>query len=157
MNEEKTYLTKEKHAELTAELETLITVRRPEIAKQLEYARSLGDLSENAEYQQARQAQGEIESRIKYLARILKGAEIMKLHHHGDAVSVGSTVTVKRKGEDEERTYSIVGSEEADTALGRISLNSPLGQAMMGKSKGDIFTFVAPNGKKVEYAVVKIG
>lgn len=156
MNEEKAYLTQEKHAELTAELETLITVRRPEIAKQLEYARSLGDLSENAEYQQARQAQGEIESRIKYLARILKSAEIVKLHH-GTTVSVGSTVTVRRKGEDDDRTYSIVGSEEADTTLGRISLNSPLGESMMGKSKGDTFTFVAPNGKKIEYTILKIG
>lgn len=156
MNEEKAYLTKEKHAELTVELETLITVRRPEIAKQLEYARSLGDLSENAEYQQARQTQGEIESRIKHLTRILKDAEIVKLHH-GDTVAVGSTVTVKRKGDDEEKTYSVVGSEEADTTLGRISLNSPLGEAMMGKSKGDTFTFVAPNGKKLEYTILKIG
>lgn len=156
MNEEKAYLTKEKHAELTAELQTLITVRRPEIAKQLEYARSLGDLSENAEYQQARQTQGEIESRIKHLTRILKDAEIVKLHH-SDSVAVGSTVTVKRKGDDEERTFSVVGSEEADTTLGRISLNSPLGEAMMGKVKGDTFTFVAPNGKKIEYTVLKIG
>ncbi len=156
MNEEKAYLTKEKHAELTTELQTLITVRRPEIAKQLEYARSLGDLSENAEYQQARQTQGEIESRIKHLTRILKDAEIVKLHH-SDSVAVGSTVTVKRKGDDEERTFSVVGSEEADTTLGRISLNSPLGEAMMGKVKGDTFTFVAPNGKKIEYTVLKIG
>ncbi len=156
MNDEKAYLTKEKHAELTIELQSLITVRRPEIAKQLEYARSLGDLSENAEYQQARQTQGEIESRIKHLTRILKDAEIVKLHH-SDTVSVGSTVTVMRKGDDEERTFSVVGSEEADTALGRISLNSPLGEAMMGKSKGDTFTFMAPNGKKIEYTILKIG
>lgn len=155
MNDATAYLTKEKHAELTAELESLITERRPEIAKQLEYARSLGDLSENAEYQQARQTQGEIESRIKYLARLLKNAEIVK-PHHSDSVVVGSTVTMKRKGDDEEHTYSVVGSEEADTSLGRISLNSPLGEAMMGKVKGDVFTFVAPSGKKIEYTILKI-
>lgn len=155
MNDGTTYLTKEKHGELIAELESLITERRPEIAKQLEYARSLGDLSENAEYQQARQTQGEIEARIKYLTRLLKNVEIVKLHH-SDSVVVGSTVTVKRKGDDEERTYSVVGSEEADTSLGRISLNSPLGEAMMGKVKGDVFTFMAPNGKKIEYTILKI-
>lgn len=150
-----TYLTQEKHAALTAELNDLITAKRPEIAQQLEHARSLGDLSENAEYQQARQLQGEVESRIKYLARILKSAQIVS-KHHSSMVDIGATVTVRRAGEKDTATYTIVGSEEADTLLGRISLNSPLGQAMMGKKKGDEFTFVAPTGKKIEYAVVKI-
>lgn len=152
--EESVYLTKEKHAALTQELEDLITVRRPDIARQLEHARSLGDLSENAEYQDARQAQGEAESRIKYLARVLKNAQIVEPHHSSDVV-IGATVTIKREGGDSQ-TYTVVGSEEADTAQGRISLNSPLGQAMMGKKKGDSFTFVAPSGKTIEYKVVKI-
>lgn len=152
---EPVYLTKEKHEALTAELDELITLKRPEIAHQLEHARSLGDLSENAEYQDARQAQGEIEARIKYLVKILKTAEIVKPHHSSE-VGVGTTVTVKRSGESDTNTYTIVGSEEADTARGFISPNSPLGQAMMGKKKGDEFTFVAPTGKKIEYAVVKI-
>ncbi|MEK7579548.1 MAG: transcription elongation factor GreA [Patescibacteria group bacterium] len=148
------YLTKEKHAELTQELETLVTVRRPEIAQQLEYARSLGDLSENAEYQQARTTQGEVEGRIKYLALLLKKVEIIA-PHHSESVEVGSTVTVKKAG-DEKREFAIVGSEEADTAAGRISPSSPLGRAMMGKKKGDTFTMTTPAGKTMEYTVVKI-
>jgi transcription elongation factor GreA len=149
------YLTKEKHAELSAELEELITVKRPDIAKQLEYARSLGDLSENAEYHQARQLQGEIESRIKYLAALLKIVQIVK-PHHSDTVEVGSSVTIEKSGGGEPKVFHIVGSEEANTAESRISLNSPLGSAMMGKSKGDTFTFTAPTGKKIEYTVIKI-
>ncbi len=148
------YLTKEKHKELTEELETLVSTRRPEIAQQLEYARSLGDLSENAEYHQARQTQGEVEGRIKHLAHVLKTAEIIA-PHHSDSVEVGSTVTVKKAGDDN-REFTIVGSEEADTAAGRISPVSPLGQAMMGKKKGDAFTITTPAGKKIDYTIVKI-
>ncbi len=150
------YLTKEKHEELKNELEMLITTKRPDLAKQLEYARSLGDLSENAEYHQARQLQGEVESRIKYLAHLLKNVQIVK-PHKSDAVEVGSSVTIeKTSGGDDAKSFQIVGSEEADTAAGRISLNSPLGKAMMGKSKGDTFTFVTPAGKKIEYLIKKL-
>jgi transcription elongation factor GreA len=149
------YLTKEKHDALVSELETLITVRRPEIAKQLEYARSLGDLSENAEYHEARQLQGEIESRIKYLAVLLKSVHIVT-PHHSDSVEVGSSVTIEKSGGGDAKTFQIVGSEEANTAEGRISLNSPLGAAMMGKKKSENFTFTTPTGKKVEYVIKKI-
>lgn len=155
MQEEKHYLSQEKYNELNNELDFLITTKRTEVATQLEYARSLGDLSENAEYHQARQTQGEVEDRIKYLAHILKSVEIVK-PHHSDTVEVGSTVSVKRKGEDETRVFHIVGSEEANMSEGRISLNSPLGQAMMGKKKGETFTFTSPAGKKIEYTLLKI-
>ncbi len=155
MADQKQYLTQAKCDELKEELDFLITVRRPEIAKQLEYARSLGDLSENAEYHQARQMQGEIESRIKYLVILLKTVEIVT-PHHSNIVEVGSTVVVHKTGEKEEHTYQIVGSEEANTEAGRISLNSPLGEAIMGKKKGEVFTFVSPVGKSIEYTVVKI-
>jgi transcription elongation factor GreA len=149
------YLTKEKHDELVIELEQLITIRRPEIAHQLEYARSLGDLSENAEYHQARQTQGETEARIKYLHALLKNVSIVKAHH-SDQVEVGSSVTIQKAQGGDERSFRIVGSEEADSAEGRISPNSPLGSAMMGKKKGDHFSFTAPTGKKIEYVVVKL-
>lgn len=155
MTDQKQYLTQQKYDELQKELDLLISVRRPEIANQLEYARSLGDLSENAEYQQARQAQGEVESRIKYLVTLLKSVEIVVLHH-SDSVEVGSTVTIKKKGDEENKTFQIVGSEEADMALGRISLNSPLGTALMGKKKGEVFTLITPAGKKIEYTIIKI-
>lgn len=149
------YLTKEKYDALMHELEELITVRRPDIAKQLEYARSLGDLSENAEYHQARALQGEIESRIKYLAALLRDVQIVSAHH-SERVEVGSSVTIENTKGGEPKTFHIVGSEEADTATGRISLNSPLGHAMMGKAKGETFTFTTPTGKKIEYLVKKI-
>ncbi len=152
---EKSYLSQEKFDELNNELDFLVTKKRTEIATQLEYARSLGDLSENAEYHEARQMQGAIEDRIKYLAGLLKSVEIVK-PHHSDHVEVGSTVSIQRKGEDEVKTYHIVGSEEANMAEGRISLNSPLGKAMMGKKKGETFTFTNPAGKKIEYTLVKM-
>lgn len=155
MHEQKNYLTQEKYDELKNELDFLITTKRTEIAEQLEYARSLGDLSENAEYHQARQIQGEIESRIKYLAHVLKSVEIIK-PHKSDSAEIGSTVTLERKGESEQKVYHIVGSEEANMLEGRISLNSPLGQALMGKKKGEAFTFTSPAGKKIEYTLVKL-
>ncbi len=155
MHEQKNYLSQEKYDELKKELDFLTSEKRREIAEQLEYARSLGDLSENAEYHEARQMQGEIESRIRYLSGVLKNAEIVT-HHKGDTVAVGSAVTLERKDDGEKYTYNIVGSEEANTAERRISLNSPLGQGMMGKKKGDSFVFTAPTGKKIEYKILKI-
>lgn len=149
------YLTKEKYDALMAELEELITVKRPDIARQLEYARSLGDLSENAEYHEARQIQGEIESRIKYLAALLRSVQIVA-PHRSDSVEVGSSVTIEKTTDGDKKEFQIVGSEEADTAQGRISHHSPLGAAMMGKKKGDVFVFATPAGKKVEYIIKKI-
>jgi len=155
MKDEKQYLTEAKYNELKHELDFLITTRRNEIARQLESARALGDLSENAEYQEARQEQGKSENRIKYLVGLLKKAEIVTMHH-SNAVEIGSTVTLQKAGEKEKKEFTIVGSEEADTAAGRISSHSPLGQALVGKKKGEVFAFTAPSGKTMEYTVVKI-
>ncbi|MCI0619685.1 transcription elongation factor GreA [Candidatus Wolfebacteria bacterium] len=155
MADQKTYLSKEKHSELTKELAFLKGTRRGEIAKQLEEAKAFGDLSENAEYHQAREAQALVESRIRELEELLKSVEIVS-HHTSTTVVVGATVTVEKEGEGDKKTYEVVGSEEADTKAGRISLNSPLGIAMLGKSKGDTFTFTAPSGKKVNYKILKI-
>jgi transcription elongation factor GreA len=155
MAAEKQYLTQEKYDELKHELDFLITTRRNEIAQQLQSARSLGDLSENAEYQEARQMQGQVESRIKYLVSLLKSAEILSMRH-SDTADIGSTVTVQKKGETEKRHFVVVGSEEADTAAGRISFQSPLGRALLGKKKGETFTFTTPAGKSIEYTVVAL-
>ncbi len=146
------YLTLEKKQLLESELEMLKTVRRKEIADALEYAKSLGDLSENAEYHQAREDQANCEDRISHIEQILKNAVIMDTHEAG-VVSVGSTVTVLKKGDKEEKTYAIVGSEEADSIAGKISNESPLGQALLGKRKGDKVTVHAPKGN-IEYTVV---
>lgn len=146
------YLTSEKKSLLEEELHTLMSVRRKEIADALEYAKSLGDLSENAEYHQAREDQANCEDRITHIEQILKNAIIMESHAVG-VVSVGSTVTVIKKGGKEEKTFAIVGSEEADSISGKISNESPLGEALLGKKKGDKVLVHAPKGD-VEYTVV---
>jgi len=151
---EKEYLTKEKFKELQDELEYLTTVRRSEIAKELDSTGALGDLRENAEYQQAREDQASLEGRIAQIENILQGAEVVKAGNK-DIVSVGSQVSVCKKGHKDCIDYKIVGAEEADTAAGKISSNSPLGRAMLGKKKGDIVEFEAPKGK-MQYKIVTI-
>lgn len=151
---EKEYLTKEKHEQLQAELHELETVKRKEIAEHLEYARSLGDLSENAEYHDARADQAEIESRIEQIQYYLKNAEIIK-PHKSEVVEVGSTVTVKKEKESEKISYQIVGTEETDMVAHKISHQSPLGSAMLGKKVNDKFTLKTPKGT-VNYVIVSI-
>ncbi len=151
---EENLLSQEKFDELKLEFERLITVTRKEIAEGLEYARSLGDLSENAEYQAARELQAATEERIRRLEHIIKSAVIISGKKKGVA-SFGSKVTIKKKGEKSEHSYTIVGSEEADMRAHKISHLSPLGEAMMGKKKGDTFTFNTPNGRQ-EYTVIEI-
>jgi transcription elongation factor GreA len=154
MEQGKEYLTKNKHEELTVELGHLKTFRRKEVAENLERAKSLGDLSENAEYQEAREDQAKTESRIGQLENILKTAIIVS-HKKGDTAEVGSVVVVKKEKDTEKKTYEIVGSEEADMSAGKISYLSPLGSAMIGKKKEDTFSFDTPNGK-VDYKVVSV-
>lgn len=140
----KEYLSKEKYEELKQELEHLTHIKRKEIAEALEAAKSLGDLSENAEYHSARESQAGVEDRITILEDMLKNAVIVGGKHKTDMVGIGSIVTVKRAKET--KTYTIVGSEEADIKAGKLSNHSPMGEAMMGKKKGDHFTCTAPSG-----------
>jgi transcription elongation factor GreA len=144
MTQEKSYLSKEKYAELTKELEYLTHQRRKEIAEALESAKALGDLSENAEYHAAREAQAAVEERVMQIEEILRNAVIMTAKHRTDVVGIGSVVTIT-KGEGK-KTYTIVGSEEADLAQGKISNQSPLGKAIFGKKKGETFSYVTPQG-----------
>ena len=155
MKTENTYLTKEKLDALTSELDNLKTVRRKEIAQDLEYAKSLGDLSENAEYQEAREAQANIEDRISKIENLLKTATIVA-HHVNDAVNIGSKISIKKDDAKEVQNYTIVSSEEADVSIGKLSYNSPLGEALMGKKKGQSFVFKSPKGN-INYIVVDIG
>ncbi len=154
MSEEKEYLTKEKHEALVVELEHLKKDKRKEIAQNLEFAKALGDLSENAEYHDAREEQAEVEERIMKIEYILKNSEIVA-PHSSTTVDIGTTVTVKKEGEKGNIVYKIVGSEEANMAEGKISFKSPLGQSMLGKKKGDTFEFTAPKGT-FSYKVVGI-
>lgn len=154
MQAETEYLTKEKFSELEKELEFLKTRRRKEIADALEYAKSLGDLSENQEYQEARDSQAVLEDRIKRLEQILKSASIVSTQS-SSVVSVGSQVTLEKESDKARRSYTIVGSEEADAASGKISMRSPLGLSAMGKSKGDSFSFETPGGI-MSYKIIDI-
>jgi len=153
MNNEE-YLTKEKHKALTEELEYLRKVKRKEVAEKLEYAKSLGDLSENAEYHEARDMQGVVEDRIQKLDALLKAAVIVS-GHGNDNVTIGSSVTVMKTGDKIEKIYTIVGGEETDLSSGKISIHSPLGEALVGKKKGESFTFKTPAGS-VSYKIIKI-
>lgn len=150
------FLTQEKFEELKQELEHLKTVRRKEVAESLEYARSLGDLSENAEYQEARDMQAAIEERISHLEQVIKEAKIVAHTKKGDVVGLGSEVTIQKDKEKENRTYTIVGSEEANIHEHKLSYLSPLGEALMGKAKGDTFVFDSPGGKQ-SYKILKVG
>lgn len=154
MSDTETILTREKFDELVKELDHLKTTRRTEIAESLEYARSLGDLSENAEYQEARELQAATEERIRKLEDIIKRAKIIS-HTKGDVVDFGSTVVITKVGDTEEHEYIIVGSEEADMRARKISHVSPLGSAMMGKKKGDEFNFKTPSGKQ-QYKIISV-
>jgi transcription elongation factor GreA len=145
MNTDHEYLTKEKFDQFKKELEDLKTNKRKEIAEALEYAKSLGDLSENAEYHEARDSQARVEDRINHLESLLKHATIVE-GHGTDVVAVGSIVTISRGGVPDRRHYTLVGSEEADASTGKISVKSPLGSAVLGKKKGEKFTFKTPNG-----------
>ena len=148
-------MSQEKFDSLSRELEELRTKRRREVAEQLEYARSLGDLSENAEYQQARELQAAVEERISKLESILKQAKIVREEGGSDNVSMGSKVTVQKEGADDKHTYTIVGAEEADILSGKISYHSPLGSSLMGKKKGEEFTFRTPKGA-AKYKILKV-
>ena len=155
MNEVQEFLTPEKFEELKNELEHLKTVRRKEVAEALEYARSLGDLSENAEYQEARDMQAAIEERINHLEQVIKEAKIVAHDKKGGVVGLGSQVTIQKDKEKENRKYTIVGSEEANIHEHKLSYLSPLGEALMGKTKGDEFAFETPAGKQ-KYKVLKV-
>lgn len=154
MSETQQYLTNEKFQEFKKELVYLKTEKRKEVAENLEYSKKLGDLGENAEYHEARQAQAEIEDRINRLENILKVATIVD-HQQGDTVGIGSTVKIKKQGDKEERVYKIVGSEESDMSIGKISNLSPLGSALLGKRKGESFSFNTPKGE-VTYTLISI-
>ncbi len=138
------------------ELENLKTVRRKEVAEKIKEARGQGDLSENAEYDAAKEEQGEIESRIVQLENLLRNAEVidedvLKM----DVVNLGSKVTVLDVEFDEEMEYSIVGSTEADPMNGRISNESPLGMALLGQKVGATVMADTPDGE-VAFKILKI-
>ena len=142
--------------ELQDELSYLKTTREKEVAELIKEARSFGDLSENSEYDEAKNEQGKLYARIGELTDILSNYVVIEEDEsEGDYVRLGSTVTLLDKEFSEELTYRIVGSQEADPMNGAISEDSPLGKALLGKNEGDDVTVDAPAGP-VEYKLLKI-
>lgn len=147
------YLTPDGHKRLKEELDHLVHVRRKEIALRIQEAKELGDLSENAEYQSAREEQGVNEGRVEELESVLRNAVIIEDDQKASAVQVGSTIVVRLNGK--QQSLQIVGSNEADPMEGRISNASPLGQALLGKKASDTVMVKAPKGD-LEYEIVSI-
>ncbi len=146
MNKE--ILTQEGKDRLEEELVELKTNARKEVAQQIKEARALGDLSENAEYHAAKDRQGEIEDRITEIENILRNAEVIEEDSNMEGrVSPGQTVTVYDEEMEEEISYKIVGSTEADPGKNWISNESPVGAALLGMQEGDTVTVMAPGGE----------
>lgn len=148
MDKTKTLLTEQGYIDLKNELDTLINVKRPENIKAIKDARALGDLSENAEYDAARNEQAEIEGRIQQLEKLLENVEIInEANQDKDSVNIGCTVAIKYVDEpDEIEEYQIVGSQEADPFAYKISNESPIARALMSRKVGDIVDVESPNG-----------
>jgi transcription elongation factor GreA len=152
MNNKTVYLTSEGLERLKSELNELVTVDRPRVAQRIHDAKLDGDISENAEYEDAKQEQSFLEGRIALIEVQLRNAEVIE-HSNGDKVRIGSTVVLKSP--DGNETYTIVGSAEAAPREGRISNESPVGSALMGRKKGDVVTVQAPDGA-IDYTLVSI-
>ena len=140
------YITSSGLDEIKIELDELKKVKRPEIIKAIKEARALGDLSENADYHAAREEQGIIEGRIQELEYLVDHAVIIN-EESSDKVKIGTSVTIKYVGEDDTEEYKIVGSMEADPFENKISNESPIAKAIMGRKKGAVVTVTSPNGE----------
>lgn len=144
----KTYpMTEQALQDLRAELKQKIEVERPALAARLKAAIELGDLSENADYTAAKEAQGFLEGRIQELQTIIGNAAIIDENQSNDRVKLGNTVTVQEDGESSRETYFIVGQVEANPSQGKISNESPLGRALVGSKVGDVVRVDAPVGQ----------
>ncbi|MEW6617170.1 MAG: transcription elongation factor GreA [Patescibacteria group bacterium] len=139
------YLTKERYEELQKELDELKTLGRRQVADRLKHAKELGDLSENSEYQEAREEQSRLEQKIAQLDELLRHSSIIKKSSGIDSVRIGSKVKVQKNKET--AVYTIVGSNEADPSSGFISNASPIGRSLLGKKTGDIVVFITPKGE----------
>lgn len=153
---EKKQMSREGYEKLEKELDYLITVRRAEVAQKLKEARSFGDLSENAEYDEAKNEQGILEATIAEMQVTLENAEIVENDSIStNEVGVGSTIEIKRVDKDKIEKFKIVGSTEANPAEGKISDESPIGKAAIKKKVGDIFTVEAPVGE-LQFEIISI-
>lgn len=149
-------LTKEGLAKYQEELETLRNVKRKEVSEKIKVARSFGDLSENSEYDEAKNEQAKIEARIADLEAMLKDVQIISEEEQiGDKAHIGSKVKVLDVEFNEEEVYQLVGSAEADPRLGKISDDSPVGRAIIGHSAGEVLDVETPGGT-IQIKIVEI-
>lgn len=156
MSEKPVYLTRDGRAKLEAELEELTTNGRKEAAARINAAKELGDISESGEYEDAKNQQAHLEGRIREVKAILARAQLIDEENgQSNEVRVGSKVTVRVEGEDEDETWSIVGSAEAKPREGKISNESPLGASLLGKRKGQKVAVQTPSGQ-MKLTIVKI-
>ncbi len=150
----KNYVTEEGYKEIMEELNNRKTTIRKEVAERIKYAKEFGDLSENAAYTEAREAQTENESRIKELEDLILITEVVKKDKNDTSIQIGSSFTVEIDGK--EFNYSIVGPQEADPSEYKISNEAPLGKAFLKKKKGDIVEFTSPSGTTMKFKIKNI-
>ena len=154
-NSQVTLVTKEGLKKLEEELAQLKNVKRKEVAARIKEAISYGDLSENSEYEEAKNEQAFVEGRILELESKVKNAEIISEHQGTQTVQLGNGVTLKNLASGEKEVYTIVGSTEANPFDGKISNESPIGSVLLDRKKGDTVEAIVPGGK-VKYEIVKI-
>ena len=145
----------ERLEELKQELEYLQTVREKEVAEQIKEARSFGDLSENSEYDEAKTEQGKLYSKIAEIKNLVENAEIVQKSEGTDTVGNGSIVTIRDVEFNDTEVYQIVGSQEANPTAGKVSDDSPVGRALMGRRVGETVQVQAPAGA-IEFEIIKI-
>lgn len=151
------YMTAEGLQKIKEELVYLTTVRRREVAQMIAEAKAEGDISENAGYDEAKTAQGFLEGKIRDLEAVVKNAVVIdESEAPRHAVAIGRTINVREVGSDDEEVYTIVGSKEADPANGRISNESPMGKALLGKAVGDVVKVTTPGGGEIEFEILGV-
>jgi transcription elongation factor GreA len=149
------YLTPQGKENLEAELQDLKENGRKSIAERLKSAISMGDLSENADYHKAKEDQGFLEGRIQEIEAVLYNAEVITTQAKYNEVAVGAQITIKEADYPPE-TYHLVGSQEANPQQGKISHESPIGKALIGRKVGDVVTAILPNGNSIELEILSI-
>ena len=155
MPDKTVYLTEDGLKKLEEELQYLETEKRAEVAARIQSAKEEGDISENAEYDDAKHEQAFVEGRIMTVRAMIRNAQIIEDNGPSDEVRLGSRVTVKEQGLEEPEIYHIVGSAEVDPLNGRVSNESPIGQALMGHSVGETVSYQAPAGE-IRLNILKI-
>ncbi|CAA7195683.1 transcription elongation factor GreA [Chryseobacterium nematophagum] len=151
------YVTKEGLEKMKAELEQLETVERPKITQQIAEARDKGDLSENAEYDAAKEAQGMLEMRISKLKDVISVSKIIdESQLDTSKVSILTTVKLKNNATKQEQVFTLVPDNESDLKTGKISVNTPIAKGLLGKAVGEIAEIVLPNGNKLSFEVLGI-